>query len=440
MKHETQRQIRQFGGFYVPEVLIPASKTSRPAFRPIPKRSGLRRRTGRVVPHLRRPPDAAVPRQALQRSTWASRSTVKREDLLHGGAHKVNNALGQGLLAKYMGKKKLIAETGAGQHGLATAMIGALFGMETKIFMGSVDVARQNVNVHKMKLCGAEVIPVSGGTCTLKDAINDALRYWTAHVDDTFYLFGTAGGPHPFPMIVRHFQSPIGTEARAQCLDTDRPAARYRHRLCRRRLQRHRHLLRLPRRCGRQTHRRRRRRQGPRHHEHCATLVVGSVGVLHGARPTSCRTKTARSTKPNASPPAWTIPASAPNTRTSKTPAGPQYTAADDAGAGRLRPVYPYRRHPAGAGKLARPGLAGLAERQTAPETIAVVNLSGRGDKDVSIVETTTMRGITVKGGLRPPKSNFEIRNKIEISNDVKAPYEITATQSSLFAIWILNI
>ncbi len=144
---------------------------------------------------------------------------LKREDLLHGGAHKVNNTLGQGLLAKYMGKTKLIAETGAGQHGLATAMIGALFGMETKIFMGVTDIERQSVNVHKMKLCGAEVIPIEGGTGTLKDAINEALRYWTAHVMDTFYLFGSACGPHPYPTIVKHFQICIGKETREQCLE-----------------------------------------------------------------------------------------------------------------------------------------------------------------------------------------------------------------------------
>ncbi len=144
---------------------------------------------------------------------------IKREDLLHGGAHKVNNCLGQGLLAKYMGKTKLIAETGAGQHGLATSMIGALFGMQTKIFMGTTDVDRQSVNVHKMKLCGAEVIPVKGGTGTLKDAINEALRYWTANVTDTFYLFGTVCGPHPYPTIVKHFQTCIGTETRRQCLE-----------------------------------------------------------------------------------------------------------------------------------------------------------------------------------------------------------------------------
>lgn len=143
---------------------------------------------------------------------------LKREDLMHGGAHKLNNGLGQGLLAKYMGKKKIIAETGAGQHGLATATIGAMMGMEVKIFMGEVDIERQMPNVQKMKLMGAEVIPVQGASGTLKDAINDALRYWTAHVDDTFYLFGTAAGPHPYPTIVRQFQRVIGDETRAQCL------------------------------------------------------------------------------------------------------------------------------------------------------------------------------------------------------------------------------
>ncbi|MBL7215925.1 MAG: tryptophan synthase subunit beta, partial [Phycisphaerae bacterium] len=272
----------QFGGFYVPEVLIPALEDIEAGFE-----------------HYRQDPQFVSELDELSR-TYAGRPTplyyakrfseylgfqvyVKREDLLHGGAHKVNNALGQGLLAKYMGKKKLIAETGAGQHGLATSMIGALFGMETKIFMGSVDVARQNVNVHKMKLCGTKVISVSGGTCTLKDAINDALRYWTSHVEDTFYLFGTAGGPHPFPTIVRHFQSPIGTEARDQCMDTlgklpdmvvacvgggsnaigifsgfiDDPAVK---------------LIGVE--GG---------GKGLDTHEHCATLVKGTVGILHGA-------------------------------------------------------------------------------------------------------------------------------------------------------------
>lgn len=144
---------------------------------------------------------------------------LKREDLMHGGAHKLNNTLGQGLLAKYMGKRKLIAETGAGQHGLATATIGALMGMEVKIFMGVTDIERQMPNVQKMKIMGAEVIPVTGASGTLKDAINEALRYWTSHVDDTFYVFGTAAGPHPYPTVVRHFQRIIGDETRRECLE-----------------------------------------------------------------------------------------------------------------------------------------------------------------------------------------------------------------------------
>ncbi|MBW8017183.1 MAG: tryptophan synthase subunit beta [Planctomycetes bacterium] len=207
----------QFGGFYVPEVLIPALEDIEAAFlhyKDDPKFVAdldnlYKNYAGRPTPLY----------YASRFSEYVGfRVYIKREDLLHGGAHKTNNTLGQGLLAKYMGKKKIIAETGAGQHGLATAMAGALFGLETKIFMGAVDVERQSVNVHKMKLCGAEVVPITAGSGTLKDAINDALRYWTSHVEDTFYIFGTVCGPHPFPTIVKHFQSPIGKEAHEQVL------------------------------------------------------------------------------------------------------------------------------------------------------------------------------------------------------------------------------
>lgn len=208
----------QFGGFYVPEVLIPALEEMEKEFYKFYKDPKFVAELDTLY-H-----DYAGRETPLYYATRFSQLVgfnvyIKREDLLHGGAHKVNNCLGQGLLAKYMGKTKLIAETGAGQHGLATSMIGALFGMQTKIFMGAIDVDRQSVNVHKMRLCGAEVIPVKGGTETLKDAINEALRYWTANVADTFYLFGTACGPHPYPIIVKHFQSCIGTEARKQCLE-----------------------------------------------------------------------------------------------------------------------------------------------------------------------------------------------------------------------------
>jgi len=141
--------------------------------------------------------------------------------LVHGGAHKTNNTVAQVLLAKKMGKQKIIAETGAGQHGVAVAMAGALFGLETKIFMGAKDIERQQPNVQRMKLCGAEVIPVESGSKTLKDAINEALRYWVGQSKDTFYVFGSVAGPYPFPMIVTEFQRVIGDEARAQILEAE---------------------------------------------------------------------------------------------------------------------------------------------------------------------------------------------------------------------------
>ncbi|MBP6914844.1 MAG: tryptophan synthase subunit beta [Syntrophaceae bacterium] len=141
---------------------------------------------------------------------------LKREDLNHTGSHKINNTLGQALLARKMGKKKVIAETGAGQHGVATATVAALFGMECKIFMGEEDIRRQAPNVFRMKILGAEVVPVKSGTATLKDAMNEAMRYWVSSVRDTFYIIGTTAGPHPYPVMVRNFQSVIGRETKRQ--------------------------------------------------------------------------------------------------------------------------------------------------------------------------------------------------------------------------------
>jgi tryptophan synthase beta chain len=142
---------------------------------------------------------------------------LKREDLNHTGAHKINNTVGQALLAKYSGKKRIIAETGAGQHGVASATIAARLGMECQVYMGAEDVERQALNVYRMRLLGAKVHPVTSGTKTLKDAMNEAMRDWVTNVDDTFYIIGTVAGPHPYPMLVRDFQSVIGREARAQC-------------------------------------------------------------------------------------------------------------------------------------------------------------------------------------------------------------------------------
>ena len=159
--------------------------------------------------------------QRLTEHLGGAKIYLKREDLNHTGAHKINNALGQVLLAKRMGKKKVVAETGAGQHGVATATAAALFGMECTIFMGEIDVKRQELNVFRMELLGAKVVSVTSGSKTLKDAVNEALRYWVEHVEDTHYVMGSVLGPHPFPEIVRDYQSVIGTEARRQILEAE---------------------------------------------------------------------------------------------------------------------------------------------------------------------------------------------------------------------------
>jgi tryptophan synthase beta chain len=154
----------------------------------------------------------------LTEKLGGARVYLKREDLNHTGAHKINNTLGQALLARRMGKKRVIAETGAGQHGVATATVAALFGMACQVFMGAEDIRRQAPNVFRMKMLGAEVIPVTSGTSTLKNAMNEAMRHWVAHVRDTFYVIGTTAGPHPYPVMVRDFQSVIGREAKKQIL------------------------------------------------------------------------------------------------------------------------------------------------------------------------------------------------------------------------------
>ena len=208
----------EFGGCFVPELLMPPLQELEEAMRDIMPSPTfkeelddlLRNFAGRETP-LNYCPTLS---KRLGFSLW-----LKREDLLHTGAHKVNNTLGQALLAKHMGKTALVAETGAGQHGVATAAAAARLGLECIVFMGAEDVERQSSNVRRMKLLGAEVRPVQSGTRTLKDAINEALRYWIAAQETTHYCFGTAAGPHPFPTLVRNLQSVIGRETRAQMLE-----------------------------------------------------------------------------------------------------------------------------------------------------------------------------------------------------------------------------
>jgi len=376
-----------YGGFYVPEVLIPALEELEESFHRFYENEQFVAELAQLSKNYAGRPSPLY--HAKRFSDYVGfKVYLKREDLLHGGAHKVNNTLGQGLLARYMGKTKLIAETGAGQHGLATAMIGALFGMETKIFMGVTDIERQSVNVHKMRLCGAEVIAVEGGTGTLKDAINDALRYWTANVTDTFYLFGSACGPHPYPTIVKHFQSCIGKEARKQCLEQ---------------------IGRLPdmvvacvgggsnaigifsaflddkdvKLIGVEAG-----GEGVKSGKHAATLVAGRMGILHGAKAYLLQDNEGQVCETESVSAGLDYPAVGPEHCLLKDTGRAEYVAAED---DEVLDAFDLLTKsegilPALESAHALAYLMRLKGKLSSEQTV-VINLSGRGDKDVSTVE-----------------------------------------------------
>ncbi|MHC4758526.1 MAG: tryptophan synthase subunit beta [Planctomycetota bacterium] len=385
MKHDGR--FGDYGGFYVPEVLIPALEDLEQAFFNFYKDAVFSAELNDLLKNYAGRPTPLY--HAKRFSEYVGFQVyLKREDLLHGGAHKVNNTLGQGLLAKYMNKTKLIAETGAGQHGLATAMIGALFGMETKIFMGVIDIERQSVNVHKMKLCGAEVIGVEGGTGTLKDAINEALRYWTANVTDTFYLFGSACGPHPYPTIVKHFQSCIGKETRSQCLQQ---------------------LGKIPdmvvacvgggsnaigmfsgfyedkdvKLVGVEAG-----GKGLDADKHAATLVAGKVGILHGAKSYLLQDEQGQIKETESVSAGLDYPGVGPEHCLLKDTGRAVYVAAEDEP---VLDVFELLSKTEGIlpALESSHALAYLCSRKGKfnPDYTVVVNLSGRGDKDIGIVE-----------------------------------------------------
>ncbi|RWU12361.1 tryptophan synthase subunit beta [Pseudidiomarina gelatinasegens] len=209
-----------FGGQFVPEILLPALDQLEQAFIDAQNDPAFQAEFFDLLKnYLGRPTPLSLCRNLPLTSPNGTKIYLKREDLLHGGAHKTNQVLGQALLAKRMGKNRIIAETGAGQHGTATALACALLGLECIIYMGAKDVARQQPNVFRMELMGAKVVPVDSGSGTLKDAVNEAMRDWTASYSTTHYLLGTAAGPHPFPTIVREFHRMIGAEAKAQILE-----------------------------------------------------------------------------------------------------------------------------------------------------------------------------------------------------------------------------
>jgi tryptophan synthase beta chain len=208
----------EFGGIFAPEILMPALNELTEAFKSYVLDKDFQEEFEEILRDYSGRPTPLYYASRLSKDIGC-KVYLKREDLNHGGAHKINNVMGQALLAKKMGKTKLVAETGAGQHGFATAIAGAYFGMETKVFMGEIDIKRQAYNVYRMQILGAEVIPVKSGSKTLKDAVNEGLRYWIANVQDTHYLMGSVVGPHPYPLMVREFQRVSGKETREQILE-----------------------------------------------------------------------------------------------------------------------------------------------------------------------------------------------------------------------------
>ena len=230
LKQSTKLNLKQYpikgkygkhGGQFVPETLMPACKELEKAYQEAKNDPEFQKKLNYYLAEYAGRPTPTYYAESLTKKIGGAKIYLKREDLAHGGAHKINNTLGQALLAKRMGKTRVIAETGAGQHGVATAMVCAALGLKAEIYMGEEDMERQKLNVFRMKLLGAEVHPVNSGSKTLKDAINEALRDWVTNVQTTYYLIGSVVGPHPYPMIVRDFQNVIGHELKQQILEKE---------------------------------------------------------------------------------------------------------------------------------------------------------------------------------------------------------------------------
>jgi tryptophan synthase beta chain len=375
-----------FGGMFVPEILVPALEQLSTAFSAALSdiafqsefRSLLRDFAGRPTPLYRC--------RRLSENPLAS-IYLKREDLLHGGAHKTNQVIGQALLAKKMGKTRLIAETGAGQHGVATAIVGALFGLTTHVYMGAKDIQRQSANVYRMRLLGAEVRPVATGSQSLKDAINEALRDWSASYDSTHYVLGTAAGPHPFPTMVREFQRVIGIEAHRQIVEQagrlpdtviacvgggsnaigifsafiSEPTVR---------------LIGVEA-AGR----------GLQTSEHGATLQRGSVGILHGAKSLLLQDEHGQVRESHSISAGLDYPGVGPEHAYLQSIGRAEYVGATDEEAltafemlSRREGILPALESAHAVAQAIR-----LANAATS-ETVLLVNLSGRGDKDLATV------------------------------------------------------
>ena len=374
----------EFGGRFVPEALVAALDELTDAFHAAQADPAFRAELERLLHDYAGRPSPLTDAPKFGAHAGGARILLKREDLNHTGSHKINNVLGQALLTQRLGKTRVIAETGAGQHGVATATAAALLGLDCTVYMGEEDTRRQALNVARMKLLGAEVIPVSTGSRTLKDAINEAFRDWVANVDSTHYLFGTAAGPHPIPLMVREFHRVIGIEARAQVLER---------------------VGRLPdvvaacvgggsnaigifaefipdagvRLVGLEA-----AGDGVETGRHAATITGGSPGVLHGARSYLLQDENGQTIESHSISAGLDYPG-----------VGPEHSYLRDTGRAEYRPITDKQAMEAFALLCRTEGiipaiesahaLAGALDlgRQLGPDAVILINLSGRGDKDV---------------------------------------------------------
>ena len=382
-----------YGGRYVAETLMPALLELESAFNRHVPNPGFQAELKTLLNTYAGRPTPLYHATRLSEKTGGARIYIKREDLLHTGAHKINNTLGQALLAKKMGKTKVIAETGAGQHGVATATAAACFGMECKVFMGVEDIRRQAPNVKRMELLGASVEPVSSGTGTLKDAMNEAMRYWVSAIRDTFYVIGSVAGPHPYPAMVREFQKIIGEETRQQVMDA----------------------------CGRMPDLlvacvgggsnamglfypflgdpvemigAEAAGKGVETGKHAATLTAGSTGVLHGSKSYLLQDKDGQIQEAHSISAGLDYPGVGPEHALLKDIGRVSYMSVTDNEAleafqtlCRVEGIIPALES---AHAL---HCAIQAARKRSPDDIIVLNLSGRGDKDLGIIADSILPG-----------------------------------------------
>jgi tryptophan synthase beta chain len=376
----------RFGGRFVPETLIEALEELEENYTRLKESAEFRSELEVLLRNYAGRPTPLYFARNLTEMLGGAKIYLKREDLLHGGAHKINNALGQALLAKHMGKRRVIAETGAGQHGVATAMACAVLGLECRVYMGELDARRQSANVKRMKLLGAEVVEVNSGTRTLKDAINEAIRDWVTNVRNTYYLLGSCVGPHPYPTIVRDFQSVIGRECRSQILEAEGTLPDYViacvgggsnaigifHPFIDDDVK----LIGVE--AG---------GRGEGLGEHAASLVRGSEGVLHGAHTYVLQDEDGQIADTWSIAPGLDYPAVGPEHAYLKETGRAQYVAVGDEAA--LK-AYVTLARTEGILPALEPAHALAYAMELAPnlkrDEIIIVNLSGRGDKDLETV------------------------------------------------------